>query len=63
VILFNRGEVPTTIETTVETVDVPVDAETYTVRDMWNDEEWQTDGSLHATVDPHDVAMFRVIPE
>ncbi|QSG04790.1 glycoside hydrolase family 27 protein [Halapricum desulfuricans] len=63
VILFNRGESTTDIETTVETVDMPVDAATYTVRDVWNDEVRETDGQLHATVDPHDVAMFRVIPE
>ncbi|MCU4718533.1 glycoside hydrolase family 27 protein [Halapricum hydrolyticum] len=63
VILFNRGESTTDIETTVETVDMPVDAAAYTVRDVWNDEIRETDGQLHATVDPHDVAMFRVIPE
>ncbi|WP_211194981.1 glycoside hydrolase family 27 protein [Halorhabdus amylolytica] len=63
VILFNRGRTPATIETTVETVDMSVDAATYTVEDVWEDDEWQTSGTLHATVDPHDVALFRVSPE
>lgn len=63
VILFNRGETPTTIETTVETTDTPVETARYAVSDVWSGDEWTTDGSLHATVDPHDVAMFRVTPE
>jgi alpha-galactosidase len=62
VILFNRGEAPTDIETTVETIDSPVDAESYTVDDVWNDRTFETEGSLHATVGSHDVAMFRVRP-
>ncbi|WP_263654100.1 glycoside hydrolase family 27 protein [Halomicrobium urmianum] len=62
-ILFNRGEHTAEIATTVETVDVPVDAERYRVSDVWSDDEWTTSGSITATVGPHDVAMFRVSPE
>lgn len=63
VILFNRGESTTDIETSVETVDMPVETETYTAQDIWSGEIWETDGRLHATVDPHDVAMIRLSPE
>ncbi|WP_181685155.1 glycoside hydrolase family 27 protein [Halorhabdus salina] len=63
VILFNRSESTTDIETTVETVDMPVDAETYTAWDIWNDEVFETDGRIHATVEPHDVAFMRLSPE
>ncbi len=63
VILFNRGERTAEIATTVETVDVPVDAERYSVSDVWSGDEWTTSGSITATVGTHDVAMFRVSPE
>lgn len=62
VILFNRGKDDAEIETTVETVDVPVKADRYRVHDVWSDEEWITDGHLQATVGSHDVSMLRVSP-
>jgi alpha-galactosidase len=62
VILFNRGEEPVDIETDVETVDQPIEADAYTVHDIWTGEEWQTDGEISATVDRHGVAFFRVSP-
>lgn len=62
VILFNRGDDPVEIRTDVETVDQPIAADRYAVRDLWSDEERETAGELSATVEGRGVAFFRVGP-
>jgi len=62
VILFNRGTEPVDIETDVDTVDQPIEADSYAVRDLWTDEEWETSGEIAATVEGHGVAFLRVSP-
>jgi len=62
VILFNRGTEPVDIETDVDTVDQPIEADAYTVHDVWTDETWETPGELGATVEGHGVAFLRVSP-
>lgn len=62
VILFHRGEEPVDVETDVATTDISVEADDYVVRDVWTGEEWETSGDLHAEVERHGVAFFRVSP-
>ncbi|GAA0249861.1 glycoside hydrolase family 27 protein [Haladaptatus pallidirubidus] len=62
VVLFNQGEEADEVRTHVDEVNVPVTADRYRVRDLWTDEEWETDGELSDTVDPHGVTLVRVSP-
>lgn len=60
VILFNRGEEPTEIETRVDEIDIALEADEYRVDDIWCDESWTIRDELHATVESHGVAFLRV---
>ncbi|MFB6150649.1 MAG: glycoside hydrolase family 27 protein [Haloarculaceae archaeon] len=62
VILFNRGEEPADVETDVDAVDQPIEADAYEVHDVWTGEEFETEGTLSGTVDPHGVKFYRVSP-
>ena len=62
IVLFNRGETPATIRATAEHLSYPANVRAK-VRDLWTHKDagrWS--GSLHATVEPHGVAMFRIEP-
>ena len=61
-LLFNRGSAPATIRATAEQLGYPSNLRAR-VRDLWAHRDaprWS--GSLHATVEPHGVAMFRIDP-
>ena len=62
VILFNRGESETEVETHVDEIDLGAEADEYRVLDVWSDETWTTSDEIHATVEPHGVAFYRVGP-
>ena len=61
-LLFNRGETPTTIRATAEQLTYPSNLRAR-VRDLWSHKDlprWS--GAIEATVEPHGVAMYRVEP-
>jgi len=61
-LLFNRGETPTTIRATAEQLSYPSNLRAR-VRDLWAHKDlprWS--GAIEATVEPHGVAMYRVEP-
>ena len=62
VALLNRGPERTDIHTHVSNTAVPVDADSYRLRDCWSGSEFETDGEIWAGVEPHDTALFRVVP-
>jgi alpha-galactosidase len=60
VLLFNRGERPSTISATAEQIGWPA-KERVRVRDLWAHRDVRLRrGGLTATVEPHGVAMFRL---
>ena len=62
VLLFNRGEAPTTIRATAQDIGWPPAAKAR-VSNLWSHKNigrWS--GSVEATVEPHGIAMFRIDP-
>jgi len=63
VALCNRGDERTDIHTDVSNTSVPVDADSYRLRDCWSGAVFETAGEIWAGVDPRDTTVFRVIPQ
>jgi alpha-galactosidase len=61
-LLFNRGSRPVRIRATNEQLGVPANF-SGKVRDLWAHKDLKRwSGSIEATVQPHDVAMYRIQP-
>lgn len=60
--LWNRSEAKRTIETGVDSVDVPTGADCYRVWDCWSGQTWESRGHIDMTVSPRDTAVVRVTP-
>ncbi|MWV39874.1 hypothetical protein [Natrialba sp. INN-245] len=41
-------------------IDLALESDQYRVSDVWSDDEWTTTDEIHATVEPHGVAFYRV---
>jgi alpha-galactosidase len=62
ILLFNRGDQPATIRVTADQLGWPPSLRAR-VRDLWAHRDlprWS--GSIEANVEPHGVAMYRVVP-
>jgi alpha-galactosidase len=61
-VLFNRGDQPSTIRVTAEHLGYPGNVRAR-VRDLWTHKDMRPwSGSIEANVEPHGVAMFKVAP-
>lgn len=59
VALFNESDDEQTISTTADEVGVP-DADTYRTRDLWQQEDGTSSGTLQATVPAHGTVLLKV---
>jgi alpha-galactosidase len=59
VALFNETESAQNISTTAKAVGLP-DADAYHVRDLWRDQDYNTAGTISATVPAHGTVLVRV---
>lgn len=59
VALFNESDDEQTISTTADEVGVP-DADTYRTRDLWQQEDGTSSGTLEATVPAHGTVLLKV---
>jgi alpha-galactosidase len=59
VALFNEGDAPATMSTTVRQVGLPR-APAYAIHDLWSDATTETAGTIAAGVPAHGTAMYRV---
>lgn len=62
VVLLNRSEESTEIQTHVSETNLPATADRYHVLECWTGGEWRSGGDLTATIEPRGTAMFRVSP-
>ncbi|GLZ33631.1 alpha-galactosidase [Lentzea sp. NBRC 105346] len=59
VTLFNETEVNATISTTASAIGLPKSVG-YTLRDLWQHKDFQSAGTISASLPPHGSAMFRI---
>ena len=61
VLLFNQSDLAAVITTTAEQAGLP-EAPGYLVRDLWGHSTSLSRGTIEASLAPHAVAMYRVVP-
>lgn len=60
--LFNTTTRPEVISTTASAIGMSGDSHGYLLKDLWSNRMRHTTGKISATVPPHGVALYRVIP-
>ncbi|WP_031512189.1 NPCBM/NEW2 domain-containing protein [Streptomyces sp. NRRL F-5123] len=60
VALYNESDQPQHISTTAEAAGLPASATGYKVRDLWQHRDYQSSGTLAATVPAHGTVLLRV---
>lgn len=60
--LFNKSTRPEVVSTTASAIGLPADSRGYLLKDLWSNRARLTTGKISATVPPHGVALYRVIP-